>query len=61
MCEGYGNCVCMCVTALAATYLIYESQVRYYIVPYGVSNMYCVDFAENRFILQYNSIHNTCG
>ena len=46
MCEGYGShcvvCVCVCVTTLAATYimyLIYKSQVRYYKVPNGVSNV----------------------
>ena len=46
--EGYGSrsvCVCVCVslcvsvTALAATYLVYKSQVRCYKVPYGVVNV----------------------
>ena len=38
-------CVCVCVslcvsvTALAATYLVYKSQVRCYKVPYGVVNV----------------------
>ena len=44
--EGYGSCsVCVCVsvclsesnTVLAATYLIYKSQVRCYKVSYGIS------------------------
>ena len=41
MCEGYGSrvCVCVSVTVLAATYLVYKSQVRCYKVPYCVSNV----------------------
>ena len=40
--EGYDSCaVCLCVsvTALAGTYLVYKSKVRCYKVPYGVSNL----------------------
>ena len=33
------GCGWMCVTALAATYLVYESQVRYYTIFYGVANV----------------------
>ena len=45
--EGYGSrsvCVCMCVsvclsvTTLTATYLVCESKLRCYKVPYGVPN-----------------------
>ena len=41
--EGYNSCfviVCLCVcinTKLAATYLVCESKVRCYKVPYGIS------------------------
>ena len=31
--------LCLSVTVLAATYLVYKSQVRHYKVPYGVSNV----------------------
>jgi hypothetical protein len=30
-------CVSVSVTTLAATYLVWKSQVQYYKVPYGVS------------------------
>ena len=44
--EGYGSCsvyvsVCLSVTVLAVTYLVYKSQVRCYKVSH------CVDLAEN--------------
>ena len=32
-------CVYVSVTMLAATYLVYKSQVRCYKVPYGISNV----------------------
>ena len=31
-------CVCLSVTTLAATYLVYESKLLCYKVPYGVPN-----------------------
>ena len=38
--EGYSSCsVCLSVTALAAMYLVYKSQVRCCKVPYGISNV----------------------
>ena len=43
-------CVSVSVTKLAATYLVYKSQVRCYKVHYGVVNIAiydCVDLAEN--------------
>ena len=45
MCEGYGSrsvCVCLSVTTLAATYLVYESRLLRYKVPYGVPNAWFV-------------------
>ena len=47
--KGYSShsvCLCMCVsvTALAATYLIYK--VRCYKVPYGISNV-CIVWVSN--------------
>lgn len=48
MCGGYDSCfVCVSDTALVATYLVCKSQVKCHKVPYGVSNMCCVDCAEN--------------
>ena len=43
MCEGYGRrsvlvSVYLSVTTLAATYLVYEPNLRCYKVPYGVPN-----------------------
>ena len=37
------------VTVLAATcmYLVYEPQVRFYTVPYGISNIHYVGVAKN--------------
>ena len=45
--EGYGStvvvlCVCLSVTTLAATYLVYKSKLLYYKVPYGVPNAWFV-------------------
>ena len=37
-------CVCLFVTALAATYLVYMSKVRQCTVS---KDVYCVDIAEN--------------
>ena len=43
MCKHYGSCsVCMSVTFLAATYLICESKMRCYKVPYGIPNAWFV-------------------
>ena len=41
--EGYGShsvcvCVCLSVTTLTATYLVCESKLQCYKVPYGVPN-----------------------
>ena len=37
--EGYGShSVCLSVTKLAATYLVCESKVQHYKVPYGIPN-----------------------
>ena len=39
--EGYGShsvCVCLSLTTLAATYLVGESNLQCYKVPYGVPN-----------------------
>ena len=42
--EGYGSrsvwvcCVCLYVTSLGSTYLIFESKVKCYKVPYGIPN-----------------------
>ena len=48
-------CVCVCpyVTKLAATYLICESKVQCYKVPYGVPN---VDFADNALFTSLASL-----
>ena len=42
-----GVSVCLSVTVLAATYLIFKSQMKCRTVLYGVFNtcMYCMDFA----------------
>ena len=39
--------VCVCVTTLAATYLVYMFKVRRYTVSRAFKDLYCVDFAEN--------------
>ena len=45
ICEDYGSCfVCVCVSVrllssyIAATYLVYQSEVRCHKIPYGVPN-----------------------
>ena len=52
--KGYGSrSVCLSVTKLAATYLICEYQVRFYKIPYGISNA-CVDFAKFENVLFFS-------
>ena len=53
MCEGYCSCSvclsCLSVTTLTATYLICESKLRCYKVPYGVPNA-SSEFCTERFV-----------
>ena len=52
-------CVCMCVsvTTLTATYLVYESKMRFYKVRlYYSKRMYCVDFAESALFSSFGII-----
>ena len=62
--EGYGSrsvcvyvCVCLSVTMLTATYLICESKMRCYKVPYGLpEGMICVDFSKNALFASFGVI-----
>ena len=49
--------VCLSVTMLAATYLVYVSEVRQYTVSCRLLKMCCVDFAENVFRLGDMALH----
>ena len=56
--EGYGShfvseCVCVCVTELAATYLVYTLKVGYHLAFCAALNiiMYCVDFLADHLCL----------
>ena len=48
-----GTCYC---TSLVHSYLVYESQVTCYKVPYGISNIYCVEFTENASFFSFSAI-----
>ena len=51
--KGYGSRVCVSVTALTATYLVYKSQIRCYKVPWGVLNVHIVWKALKTLVLQF--------
>ena len=57
--KSYGSHMCVCVsvcvsvTTLAATYLVYKSQVMCYKDPYGVSNVCIVWILLKRSVLQF--------
>ena len=43
-------CVSVSVTKLAATYLVCESKVRFYKVPYGIPNALLASFANAKLL-----------
>ena len=58
MCESYGShsvCMSVCVSAtkLAATYLVFESKVQCYKVPYGVKTHVLFGFHRKHFVRQF--------
>ena len=41
---------------ITTSMFVCESKMRFYKVPYGVRNMYCVDFAENALFSSFGII-----